>query len=197
MLAVVILFGRHASYCAMLPAVDAPPESIEPPERDDRDVVLAELFRAEYSPLVQLARLLVDERGQAEEVVQEAFARTYEAWPRLRDPEDPLPYVRRAVVNQARGRLRRRLTVRRTGIAPADDAASAESEAETGARRREVVAAVLALPRRQRECVALRYLDDSPVALVAETLGISEGAVKQHLHRALVALARTLEEEGD
>ena len=44
------------------------------------------LFRCEYRRLVGLARLLVDDPGQAEEVVQEAFVALYRSWHRLRDP---------------------------------------------------------------------------------------------------------------
>jgi RNA polymerase sigma-70 factor (sigma-E family) len=163
---------------------------------DDPDAILGALFRSHYRQLVGLARLLVDDDGQAEETVQEAFARTYASWSRLRDHDDPLPYVRRAVVNQARGRLRRRRTVRTTRIEPMLDAASPEVGILAAERRSEIVAAVGALPRRQRECVALRYYLDASVSDTALTLGISEGAVKQHTHRALDALSRALD-HGD
>ncbi|MEX1143851.1 MAG: SigE family RNA polymerase sigma factor [Acidimicrobiia bacterium] len=159
------------------------------------DAVLGGLFRAQYEPLVGLARLLVDDRGHAEEVVQEAFARAYASWPRLRDQDDPLPYVRRAVVNLARGGLRRRRTVRRTRLTPVPDIASAESAAVARERVRTVASAVRALPRRQRECVVLRYYLDCSTIEAATTLGISEGSVKQHLHRALAALGLVLEKE--
>ena len=56
---------------------------------------------AHYSQLVGLARLLLDDRGQAEEVVQEAFVRTYTGWKRVRRKEDPLPYLRSTIVNLA------------------------------------------------------------------------------------------------
>jgi RNA polymerase sigma factor (sigma-70 family) len=50
------------------------------------------------------------------------------------------------------------------------------------------------LPRRQRECVVLRFYIDCTVPEVAATLRISDGSVKQHLHRALTALGEQLEE---
>jgi DNA-directed RNA polymerase specialized sigma24 family protein len=52
--------------------------------------------------------------------------------------------------------------------------------------------AVRALPRRQRECVALRYLDDLTTTEVARFLGINETAVRVHLHAARSALAIAL-----
>ena len=168
------------------------PEAMTP---DDADSVLGAAFRLHYEPLVGLARLLVDDRGQAEEVVQEAFARAYASWPQLRDHNNPMPYLRTAVVNLARGGLRHRRIVRRTRLVPVGDTASAESVAATRERARTVANAVRALPRRQRECVVLRYYLDSSTADTATTLGISEGSVKQHLHRALAALGTNLQAE--
>lgn len=162
---------------------------------DDVDRVLGAVFRAHYESLVGLARLLLDDRGQAEEVVQEAFARAYASWTRLRNRDDPLPYVRSAVVNLARGGLRRRRTVRHTRLTPVPDTASAESTAMAREQSRVMAGAVRELPRRQRECVVLRYYLDSSTADTATTLGISEGSVKQHLHRALAALGIALGSE--
>ena len=158
----------------------------------ERDAVLSAVFRASYSELVGMAALLVDERGLAEEVVQEAFARTYVAWPRLRDRSDPLPYVRRSVVNLARGGLRRRMVARRHQPTEVRVAPSPEIAVIADERSSEIARAVAALPRRQRECVVLRYFADCTVAEAAATLGISDGAVKQHVHRAMISLAVVL-----
>jgi RNA polymerase sigma-70 factor (sigma-E family) len=170
----------------------AMPEAMTP---DDADSALGAAFRQHYEQLVGLARLLVDDRGQAEEVVQEAFARAYASWARLRDHTNPMPYLRTAVVNLARGGLRHRRIVRRTRLEPVGDTASAESVAAARERGRIVANAVRALPRRQRECVVLRYYLESSTAETATTLGISEGSVKQHLHRALAALGTNLQAE--
>ncbi|MGZ6976405.1 MAG: sigma factor, partial [Acidimicrobiia bacterium] len=51
--------------------------------RADRDVVLADLHREHYRSLVRLACLLLDEQGAGEEVVQEAFVRVFQAWPKV------------------------------------------------------------------------------------------------------------------
>lgn len=179
----------------MMTGVDVDPQPVVAPApvASDRDEVLGRLFHDEYGSLVGLARLLLDDRGQAEEAVQEAFARTYDRWSRVRDHADPLPYVRRAVVNAARGGLRRRRSARRHRPDPMPDAPSAEAGAVRGESRREVVAALRTLPARQRECVVLRYYLDCSTAETAAALGVSEGSVKSHLHRALAALAQQLE----
>jgi RNA polymerase sigma factor (sigma-70 family) len=51
-----------------------------------------------------------------------------------------------------------------------------------------LAAALVRLPRRQRETIVLRYLCDLPEAEVAVALGVSAGTVKTHIHRALAAL---------
>jgi RNA polymerase sigma-70 factor (sigma-E family) len=163
--------------------------------KGDRDSVLGQLYECRRGALVGLARLLLDDRGEAEEVVQEAFARAYEGWDRIRDVDDPLPYVRRAVVNLCRGGIRRRMVVRRARPVPQADVPSPEAGALADESRREVVAAVRGLPRRQRECVVLRYYLECSTGETAAALGISDGSVKTHLHRALATLADTLEVE--
>lgn len=156
---------------------------------------LRRVYETEFTRLVGLARLLVDRREDAEEVVQEAFARTWANLGRVR-ADDPLPYVRRAVVNLSRGRLRRLRTVRAAHhTEPRADAASAEHDAVERDRHRALLRQLHHLPRRQRECVVLRFYGDLTVPEIARSLGVAEGSVKSHLHRALATLAIELEDE--
>ena len=124
----------------------------------------------------------------------EAFARTLEAWDRVRSAEDPYPYVRRVVVNLSRSRLRRLAVVRRTRLDAPDEPPAPEGTAVATESRTELIRALNALPVRQRECVVLRYLEDCSTAETADALGISEGSVKTHLHRALRSLEEALKE---
>ena len=154
----------------------------------DRSAFVA-LFEEHYGSLVRLARLLVDDRGSGEEVVQDTFVRVYRRWSRI---DDPVRYVRTAVVNGARSRLRHRAVVRRY-VAPTMRATPAvEDEVVRLAERAAVADAVRALPRRQRECLVLRYYADMSEAEIAATLGISAGSVKSHSSRGIAALGRAL-----
>jgi RNA polymerase sigma factor (sigma-70 family) len=108
-----------------------------------------------------------------------------------------LPYVRQSVVNLARSRLRRRALERRVAPEPTSDAHSAEHEVIRSQEHELLAIAVAGLPRRQRECVVLRYVSDASLTEIGRELGISEGAVKQHLHRAREALARALDDEAE
>lgn len=156
--------------------------------RDEVETV----FRAEYGRLVGLARLLVDDPGQAEEVVQDAFVALYRRW---HEVDNPPAYLRTAVVNGARGRLRRRAVARRhLRVADPVRQGGPDDGAVLSDEHRAVAAALSRLPDRQRACIALRYYDDLSEAEIAATLGISAGSVKTHVHRGMAALATALEE---
>ena len=156
------------------------------------------LFRAHHAELVRLAALMTGDRGSAEDIVQDVFARLCA---RNLLPELPgaLAYVRAAVLNGCRSALRRRAVARRFGGARdpmAGDVTqpSAENEALLAEDRRQVLAAVARLPRRRREVLVLRYWLGLPEAEIAAVLGISPGTVKSTAARGIAALARQLGE---
>jgi RNA polymerase sigma-70 factor (ECF subfamily) len=57
-----------------------------------------------------------------------------------------------------------------------------------------MLSAIRRLPARQRDCVLLRFYLDLSAPDIANTLGVSAGTVKNHLHRALHTLASVVEE---
>src|SRR3954471_17943471 len=128
------------------------------------DALVAALFRAEGSRLVSLARLFVDDRTAAEDLVQEAFIRLARSAHRIRDPERAASYLRSIVINLARDHNRRGLVSLRHRPPAVTDERSAEDHAELRGDREEVVKALRALPRRQRDCVVLRYYLELPIA---------------------------------
>ncbi len=156
----------------------------------ERDALVADLHREHYRSLVRLACLLLDEQGAGEEVVQEAFVRVYQAWATV---DQPVTYLRATVMNLARSRMRRRMVARRR-VEPVSTAAiSAEETVVLMDDQQDVLHAMRSLPRRQRECLVLRYYLELSEAEIASTLGISNGSVKSHASRGLAALARRLE----
>jgi RNA polymerase sigma-70 factor (sigma-E family) len=150
---------------------------------------LTRLYVLHYQSLVRLAALLLDDVGSAEEVVQEAYIRVYG---RLAHVNDPLPYLRRTVVNLSRSALRHRQVVRRHAPTPPPTAPGAD-EAYDGVARRDITQALRSLPRRQREAVVLRYFGDLSEAEAASVMGVSIGTVKSSCSRGLDALAVQLE----
>ncbi|MCP3989702.1 MAG: sigma-70 family RNA polymerase sigma factor [Actinomycetia bacterium] len=139
--------------------------------------------------LVGLARWIVGTQGVAEELVQDTFVHLLERPPRLDNPAALGSYVQRAVVNRSRSRLRRLALERRH--ARREKACDPPRPVDDGGDPRLGVA-LRALPPRQRECVVLRFYADLTVAGIAEVLGISDGSVKTHLHRAMASLEAAL-----
>ena len=149
-----------------------------PPSYDERFDALAALsYRVAYR--------MVGSREDARDLAQEAMARAYVRWPKVRDKAGG--WVATVTTNLALDHLRRR-----SRRAP-DLVDATRDDAATVAERSDLVAALRRLPRRQRDVVVLRYLADLPEAEVASTLGCSVGTVKQHAHRGLAALRASLD----
>jgi len=159
----------------------------------DADEALVALYTAHYRSLVRMAALLLHDTPAAEDVVQDAFVAMHGSWRRLRDTDKALAYLRQAVINRARSRLRHLKVAERKAPAPSPDAASAEHGMLRALERAEVMTALRALPTRQREVLVLRYYADLSEAQIAETMGISSGAVKSHASRGIAALRKTME----
>lgn len=167
----------------------------------ERPAAVTELFDAHYVQLVRTARLLVDDKETAEDVVMEAFTSLYRRWIAIRDPDDAFRYLRSSVLNGARSQLRRRRVIRLHEVDHQGDAGSSEpgevpaqsDVAVVGTNRATVVALLRALPVRQRQVLVMRYLLDQSEREIAEELAISAGSVKTHASRGMAALARALE----
>ncbi len=158
-------------------------------EWSDPDAVIAAMYRDHARSLVGLARLFVDHRDAAEDVVQEAFIRLSRSLHRIDDPTKAAAYLRSIVLNLARDHNRRGLLSLRHA-APSDDLDPVGVDETITARHDHalIVAGLRRLPRRQRDCVALHYLLELTVAEIADTLGLSPNSVKTHLKRGLASL---------
>lgn len=153
---------------------------------------VVELYRAHYQELARFARLLVHDAGTAEDIVQEAFAKLYGAWHRVREPERAIGYLRVTILNLARGRARHSAVVRRHEPEAATDAASAEDDALGAFARRRVIDAMQDLSARQRECLVMRYYRGLTESEIANELGCSVGSVRTHLKRGMANLETRL-----
>jgi RNA polymerase sigma-70 factor (sigma-E family) len=160
------------------------------------DRAVTELYSLHYRALVRLAALLVRDTPTAEEVVQDSFVAMHGGWQRLRDGEKALAYLRQSVVNGSRSVLRHRTVVDKNAQKAPPDMPSAEHGALVLLERQSVVAALQELPERQRQAIVLRYYADLSEAEIADTMGISRGAVKSHTARGMTALRSALERES-
>lgn len=162
----------------------------------DRRATVTALFDLHYVRLVGLARLLVDDRETAEDIVMEAFTSLHRRWHTLREPTEGYRYLRSCVLNGSRSQLRRRRVRRLHEGTPPSETASQEDLAAAGADRAALMRSMRTLPPRQRQVLVLRFYLGMSEAEVADELGIGTGSVKQHSARGLAALARALEVSG-
>lgn len=150
------------------------------------------LFESHYDPMCRLAFVILGDAWLAEEIVMEAMLKTFSGWGRLREPDRADVYLRRAVINLCRSRIRRAILERKAP--PVTERTHPQSDLH---ERDEILTAVRALPERQRACVVLRYYEDLSESQIAEILDCSTGTVKSQLHKARAHLARLLEERDD
>jgi RNA polymerase sigma-70 factor (sigma-E family) len=176
------------------PLIDAPPDPSTPPEA--RQQVTA-LYAAHALGLVKLAKIMLGDQAAAEDVVQDAFLGLYRKWPALRDQSLALGYLRASVLNGCRtahrGRTRRDRAL--LLFRKVEDVVSAEESTLVGEANRAVLAALRALPARQREAVVLRYYLDLSEAQAAQAMNVARGTVKSATSRGLASLARMLKED--
>jgi len=138
--------------------------------------------------LLRVGYLMTGSHADAEDLVQTALAKTYLAWPRIRDREAVDGYVRRVMVNTRTSWWRR---ARHLPVAPGDDVgvhteAVAARDAYGDADLRDALWDALGrLSRRQRAAVVLRYYEDLSESETADLLGVSVGTVKSTVFRAL------------
>jgi len=148
------------------------------------------LFRENYTALVRSLAVGCGDSEAAADAVQEAFIQLCLHWKRVSKYDNPVAWVRRVAVN--------RLSNQRRSLSR-QAAALLRLRNQEGRSDREpalptdLEAALEHLPMRQRVAVALYYVEDLPVAEVATSMGISEGSVNTHLHRARAALKPVLE----
>ncbi|WP_422769706.1 SigE family RNA polymerase sigma factor [Plantactinospora sp. WMMC1484] len=146
-----------------------------------------EFVETRYMDLLRLAYHLTGSAQEAEDLLQTALVKVMRRWQRI---DDPMPYLRRVMVNQHITSWRRYRGVEvLTGDLPerpGRDVADrvVEHEALGQAMRR--------LSRRTRAVIVLRYVADLPEAEVARTLDCSVGSVKSHASRGLARLRDVL-----
>ncbi len=149
-------------------------------------------YAASYARIVGLVIVLLGDRGEAEDIAQEAFARALRRWPRIRSYDAPDAWVRRValrLVVDSRRRLAR--TLRLATSAGPERRAQHDPDL---AGRQALRTALLKLPYRQREAIVLHYLAGLPVAQIAADLRLPPSTVKTRL--AAAAGTRTNRRRG-
>jgi RNA polymerase sigma-70 factor, ECF subfamily len=151
----------------------------EPIVESAASMTFDDVFLAQFSPLVRAITVICGDRELARDCVQEAFVRAHARWSKIGRYDDPGAWVRHVALNLVRDHERRRVRGARAKIrligSRDDVVAGPEPPSDLGELLDELTV-------RQREVLALHYVEGLSVAEVAATLGLSDGAVKFHLH---------------
>jgi RNA polymerase sigma-70 factor (sigma-E family) len=134
------------------------------------------------------AYLLCGNWADGDELVQEALARVYVAWPRI-SPGAETAYTRRTMMNLYLNDQRKRRREVLTATTP--EPATADHDRELALTLAELLAD---LPDRQRAVLVLRFWEDLTVPQIAECTGVAEGTIKSQISRGLAVLRGRLAE---
>ena len=148
----------------------------------------AEFYREAKDECLLAVVVSVGDRDTAQDLVDEAFARAWASWRTVSRHPVPAAWVVRTALNTGISRWRRRgREVPVPDLALVADRPAAGGAAASSVDPR-IMAALLRLPARQRQVVALRLFLDLDTAGTARVLGIAPGTVQAHLGRAMAAL---------
>ncbi len=147
-------------------------------------------YLREFPAMVALACAVSGSRLAAEDLAQEALTRAYRSWSKIGEYDKPGAWLRRVTINLSLSARRRLASETRARLRLGPEPLLSEAPE----LHDEVWEAMRKLPGKQRAAVALHYLEDLPVASVADAIGCAESTAKVHLHRGRTALARVLEE---
>ncbi len=148
-------------------------------------------YRDEFASLAVVAGTVAGNRSVGEDIAQEALAKADQQWAKVSALDKPGAWVRRVAINLAIGRKRRSATEAKALLKLGPTVSQA---AETRRGDPAIWAAVDELAPKQRAVIALHYLEDRPVAQIAEILDISVSAATSNLHKARANLAAALGE---
>ena len=168
---------------------------VERARTGDHDA-FAVLAGAAISRLDGAAWLILRDREQAMDAVQNALVRAWRDLPTLRDPDAFDAWLRRllvrACIDEARRVRRHRVDVELTSL----DVPTADDVASTIADRDQLERGFLRLDPEMRAVIVLHHYLDLPLPTVAATLGIPLGTAKSRLHRALGLMRAALDADS-
>lgn len=148
-----------------------------------------EFMSARWAPLYRVAYLLTGEHHQAEDLLQDALARTCVRWSSIRDKGAADAYVRQAMVRQ----MTRRWPQRRREVPTAELPERTHAGGlDVHAEHLDLWAEIRRLPPRMRATLVLRFVEDLSVEATAAALGCSTGSVKSQTHHAIKRLRAAL-----
>jgi RNA polymerase sigma-70 factor (ECF subfamily) len=145
-------------------------------------------YAASHARLLRHVAVIIGDRAEAEDVLQEAWARAAQRWRMVRALDAPEAWVRRVALNLAADLGRRA----RRGLAAMARHGPPPDLPELSADSVDLLRAMRTLPARQREALVLRHVQGLGVAEIAVQMQVPDGTVKTWLARGRRALADRL-----
>jgi RNA polymerase sigma-70 factor (ECF subfamily) len=142
--------------------------------------------------LVRSLTAIFLDRELAADAAQDAFVQLYVHWERVIRTGNPDAWLFRVAFNRAKD-YRRRITRASRLFLRLVDTSPGQLDLPDWQPRAEFISVLSQLPTRQRVAAALYYDADLSTSEIARVMGISEGSVNSHLHRARTALKEILE----
>ena len=161
----------------------------------DRDA-FEMIIHASSRTLFAIAYGVLQNRAEAEDVVQDAFIKAWKSRWRVRDPEKFPAWLATIARHRARDVARSRRTVPLEddwNKTPDPAVGDHEEQARDAERNSQVRAALAELPETHRVALTLRYFDALDYATIESTLGLTNGALRGILGRALQTMRKRLQ----
>jgi RNA polymerase sigma-70 factor (ECF subfamily) len=142
--------------------------------------------------LFAIAYGVLQNREEAEDVVQDTLVKAWKSRWRVRDPEKFPAWISTIARHRARDLARRRRPELLPHDFESDETVEPKTETENADLNSEVQAALSQLPELHRMAVTLRYFEELDYATIEQTLGLTNGALRGILGRALGVMRRKL-----
>jgi RNA polymerase sigma-70 factor (ECF subfamily) len=157
--------------------------------------VMDQVVRERRPALVGYAYLVCGSRSDAEEITQEAIVRTFARGRTKTSVAQAESYIRRAIVNEAIDRSRRRkVAENRRALVAVPDAVAGHAGAVASDAYLEYLLSTLA--PQERAVVVLKYVDDLTVAQIGAAMKLADGTVKRYLSNAAAKLRGLIEDDA-
>ena len=147
-------------------------------------------FADHHQRLYRALYLIVGDRHDAEELMQDAFLHVLEKWHRI---DDPVGYLYRSALNATHSRFRRLATAAKRTLTPGEP----EDPFAAADLHDEMVRAIRALPERQRAALVLVDLLDYRSEDAADLMGITPATVRSLASHGRATLKISLETDDD
>ena len=168
-------------------------------EPDERATVAAALggdeaafetvIRSYSRRIYAVAYAVLQDKGDAEDAVQDTFLKAYRTRSRLREPEKVVSWLSMIARNRARDILRKRRVCEIHEALGLEEASDVADASELHLQVRSVLSR---LPEPHRTAVTLRYMEDMDHRSIEQTMGLTNGALRGILGRAVASMRKAM-----